>query len=291
MFMPYGGGGRRHHGGGRRGGMGLILLLAQMNRMGFGNIPSVTMGVIIANVYTFLTNSVRFSDVCLSLYGIMRGQYFRLLTSAFVHADDWHLSYNMTSFMWKGAQLERAMGTAKFISLLLVFILSTPIIHMMICYTLLESQLDQQGQWASECAIGFSGVIFALKVVTTTHPEAMHDVFYGLFSVQGKYVVWAELVLIHFIYPGTSFMGHLSGIIAGLLYTSGVTSPLVDAGERFINGIMAGLPPPPQGGRGDYNNYQDRDVPPVYRGAGDNRDAEARQRAARAAQQRWGAGY
>eukprot|EP01060_Flectonema_neradi_P000287 TRINITY_DN1019_c2_g1_i1.p1 TRINITY_DN1019_c2_g1~~TRINITY_DN1019_c2_g1_i1.p1 ORF type:complete len:294 (+),score=36.46 TRINITY_DN1019_c2_g1_i1:50-931(+) len=293
MFMPPFGGGRRHHyhGGGRRGGMGLLMLLAQMNRMGFGNIPTVTMSVIIANVWVFLNNRVRFADVCLSLFSILRGgQYYRMLTSAFVHADDWHLSYNMSSFMWKGAQLERAMGMARFISLLLVFIIATPVIHMMICYTLLETHIDTQGQWASECAIGFSGIIFALKVVTTTRPDAMYDVFQGLFSVQGKYVVWAELILIHFIYPGTSFLGHLSGILAGVLYTKGFLSPFVDVGEGIINQIMAGIPQMPQGGR--YNDdYGDADVPPAYRGAGDNRDYDARQRASRAAQQRWGGAY
>jgi len=35
----------------------------------------------------------------------------RLLGSAFVHADDHHLYYNMLSLLWKGIQLETSMGS------------------------------------------------------------------------------------------------------------------------------------------------------------------------------------
>ena len=38
-----------------------------------------------------------------------------------------------------------------------------------------------------------------------------------MIPVPSKHVYWAELLLISIISPNASFMGHLSGIIAGLL--------------------------------------------------------------------------
>lgn len=54
----------------------------------------------------------------------------------------------------------------------------------------------------------FSGVIFALKVLTTENQDS------GM-----KYAVWTELVLIYLLVPGSSFMGHLAGILAGLTFS------------------------------------------------------------------------
>jgi rhomboid domain-containing protein 1 len=54
----------------------------------------------------------------------------------------------------------------------------------------------------------FSGVIFALKVLTSEDQDA------GV-----KYAVWSELILIYLLVPGSSFMGHLAGILAGLTFS------------------------------------------------------------------------
>nr|CAD7432320.1 unnamed protein product [Timema monikensis] len=46
-----------------------------------------------------------------------------------------------------------------------------------------------------------------------------------------RYAAWAELVLIHILVPRASFMGHLAGILAGLIYTS---TPLGDIIDNFL---------------------------------------------------------
>lgn len=38
------------------------------------------------------------------------------------------------------------------------------------------------------------------------------------FKVHTRYAAWLELVLIYLMVPGTSFLGHLAGILAGILY-------------------------------------------------------------------------
>ena len=47
-------------------------------------------------------------DACISVFTVLRqGDYKRILISTFEHADEWHLYYNMVSFLWKGMRLEQ----------------------------------------------------------------------------------------------------------------------------------------------------------------------------------------
>jgi hypothetical protein len=71
------------------------------------------------------------------------------------------------------------------------------------------------------CSVGFSGVIFALIVAETHVNNIQHRSFYGLFSVPAAYFPWLLLVLWQFIIPQVSFFGHLSGILAGIMYSKG----------------------------------------------------------------------
>ena len=55
--------------------------------------------------------------------------------------------------------------------------------------------------------IFFSGVIFALKVLTTHYsPRGMHYAL-GFIPVPSKYIYWAELGLIQLMVPNASFTG------------------------------------------------------------------------------------
>jgi len=78
-----------------------------------------------------------------------------------------------------------------------------------------------------------AGVIFALKVLTSSETppgmEWMHFMW-----VPTRYAAWAELILIHLLVPNASFMGHLAGILAGLIYTSTPIGTIVD---QFISSL------------------------------------------------------
>lgn len=49
-----------------------------------------------------------------------KGEYHRLITSGFVHADLWHLIFNMVTFWFFGFPLEGAIGSVKFAVLYLL---------------------------------------------------------------------------------------------------------------------------------------------------------------------------
>ncbi len=52
-----------------------------------------------------------------------RAEYERLITSGFVHADLWHLIFNMLTFYFFGFPLERHIGALKFLVLYLLGLL------------------------------------------------------------------------------------------------------------------------------------------------------------------------
>jgi rhomboid domain-containing protein 1 len=68
---------------------------------------------------------------CLSPARVLRAhEWWRLAASPFLHADDLHLYYNMTSFLIKGAQLEPEMGSRAFAALLARLAIGGACIHV-----------------------------------------------------------------------------------------------------------------------------------------------------------------
>ncbi|XP_072248025.1 rhomboid-related protein 4 [Leuresthes tenuis] len=203
----------------RRSHLGLLLLASQLFQVGLDNIPPVTLAVLGLNVYLFLFPAAPLLKACVS---VQQAYWFkdwrRLLLSPLHHADDWHLYFNMVSFLWKGIRLERRLGGAWFLYLLSVLSLLTGLVYLVL--EALLTELTQDQSYSMACAVGFSGVLFALKVLSNHYQPGGVTYVMGL-PVSNRYASWAELVLIHITSPGTSFVGHLAGILVGLLYTTG----------------------------------------------------------------------
>jgi rhomboid domain-containing protein 1 len=102
----------------------------------------------------------------------------------------------------------------------------------------LLSELLHDKQHYKTCAIGFSGVIFALKVLTTSYWESGYRRYFGI-RVSGKYAVWVELIAIQLMVPNTSFVGHLAGILVGVAYTQGPLKFIMDLPIHAI-GFVSG---------------------------------------------------
>jgi rhomboid domain-containing protein 1 len=80
---------------------------------------------------------------------------------------------------------------------------------MLVLLGQLVASLFDSPEYLFTCAVGFSGVIFALKVITTHYtPDYSSNSFLGGFiPIPMKYMVWAELILIQLITPNVSFLG------------------------------------------------------------------------------------
>lgn len=55
-------------------------------------------------------------------------------------------------------------------------------------------------------------------------------------QIPGKYAAWVELIVIHMLVPNSSFMGHLAGILSGVLYCKTFIGTLVDKALFCITG-------------------------------------------------------
>lgn len=112
-------------------------------------------------------------------------EWRRLVLSPLHHADDFHLYFNMVSFLWKGIRLERRMGGAWFCYLLSVFSLLTGVVYLLLEMALTE--LTQEITYSMQCAVGFSGnsvkhlrcnhcvCVLSVQLLLSTVTSVAHD--------------------------------------------------------------------------------------------------------------------
>lgn len=139
----------------------------------------------------------------------------RFFLSPFFHINEPHLVYNMLSLLWKGIQLETSMDSAEFAAMVATLLAMSQGVTLLLAKSLLLF-FDYERPYYNEYSVGFSGVLFAMKVIVNARSDDYTSV-YGL-MVPTRYAAWAELVLIQMFVPDVSFLGHLGGILAGLLY-------------------------------------------------------------------------
>ena len=203
--------------------LGLFLLGYQvLQNIGVTNIPPVTLVTVIVQVAIYL-GVVNVPRLCISGASVARDRdWVRLVVPALRHTHDIHLYYNMVSLAWKGIELERRLGPVRFLITLVILTVTSSGLYVILA--MVGAQVLEDPSLMSECAIGFSGVLFAMKVLNIhfSRAEETPTSFFG-FLVPMKHSVWLELIIIQVMVPNSSFMGHLAGILTGMLY---VESPL-----------------------------------------------------------------
>ena len=221
----------------------LILLLAQiyqhLERLPVK--PPITVALLAINIITHVHPYVNIFGYDLSsiqqncihpqkIISLLQRSHYdqvisRLTLASIIHIDDMHLYYNMISLCWKGIHLELQMGSYAFGYLIVYCILASHSIMVCLSYLLFHfvqsadprSYGDISGY--TSCAVGFSAVLFALKYILNRNSPTYTHVM-GI-SVPTKYAAWLEVVIVSILNPTVSFMGHLSGIMAGVLYVHG----------------------------------------------------------------------
>lgn len=119
--------------------------------------------MIVIAVITFYPSN---PQACVSLQQVYRyKEWRRLFLSPLHHVDDWHLYFNMVSFIWKGIRLERRLGGGWFLYLLSVFSLLYGLMYLLLQVLLTKLTVDSNplvnlidvSSLSRECAVGFSG--------------------------------------------------------------------------------------------------------------------------------------
>jgi membrane associated rhomboid family serine protease len=89
-----------------------------------GRVTTVVKLLIVVNSVVFLLTS-RQIDLEIDRYGqlpvkVAGGQYYRLITAAFLHVSFAHLAFNMVALLLVGSPVEAALGRARFLALYLL---------------------------------------------------------------------------------------------------------------------------------------------------------------------------
>lgn len=184
--------------------------------------PPVTAGLLAANTLIYLRPAFldpilpAIDEVWFNAHLILKHKDLkRFFLSPFYHMNESHLVYNMLSLLWKGIQLETSMGSIEFASMVATLIAMSQGITILLSKSLLLF-FEYEKAYYYEYAVGFSGVLFAMKVVLNSQTSD-YTYVHGIL-VPSRYAAWAELILIQLFVPGVSFLGHLGGILAGCLY-------------------------------------------------------------------------
>ncbi|MCW2790003.1 MAG: hypothetical protein JWQ91_857 [Aeromicrobium sp.] len=138
-----------------------------------------------------------FDDGALWGYGVADGDYWRLVTSAFLHGSILHLAFNMYALYLFGPFVERALGTWRFAAAYLTSAMTGSVL----VYLLADPRIN---------TIGASGAVFGLFAM------ALILLLRARQDVRGLLVLLAINALIS-TQGNISWQGHLGGFLGGLV--------------------------------------------------------------------------
>jgi membrane associated rhomboid family serine protease len=135
--------------------------------------------------------------------GVADGQYYRLLTAAFMHATILHIAFNMYALYLFGPPLEATLGRVRYLSLYLLSAIG-------------GTAASYAFSAPSNGSLGASGAVFGL---------------FGAFFIvnrrlgrdtSGLLVLVAINLALGFIVPHIDWRAHLGGLISGALIATGM---------------------------------------------------------------------
>lgn len=197
--------------------------------------PVITYALIIINVLVFLAMYIfgkgSEDTLTLLLFGanypvlVRAGDYYRLITSAFLHAGLLHLIFNNYALYVIGSQLESFLGKAKF---LIIYLVSA------ICGSLM-SMLFSDG-----ISVGASGAIFGL-LGSLLYFGYNYRVYLGTVLKSQIIPLIILNLVIGFITPGIDNAAHIGGLLGGLGMTMALGIKYKTSTFEKVNGkiIMA----------------------------------------------------
>lgn len=197
--------------------------------------PVITYALIIINVLVFLAMYIfgkgSEDTLTLLLFGanypvlVRAGDYYRLITSAFLHVGLLHLIFNNYALYVIGSQLESFLGKAKF---LIIYLISA------ICGSLM-SMLFSDG-----ISVGASGAIFGL-LGSLLYFGYNYRVYLGTVLKSQIIPLIILNLVIGFITPGIDNAAHIGGLLGGLGMTMALGIKYKTSTFEKVNGkiIMA----------------------------------------------------
>jgi membrane associated rhomboid family serine protease len=174
-----------------------------------GLVTRILIGV---NVAIFLWEQVGGIDKAANRFGLLpvsvaNGEYYRLVTAAFLHASLWHIGFNMVALWFLGTPLEALVGRSRFVLIYALSLLGGSVASF--CFSP-----------ALTTGIGASGAIFGVM---------------GAFAVVAwrqkwdlrPFVFLIGLNLVIGFLPGSDidWRAHLGGLVTGAVVAAAIVLP------------------------------------------------------------------
>ncbi|MFD7718606.1 rhomboid family intramembrane serine protease [Streptomyces sp. NPDC059814] len=177
-------------------------------------ITKILLGINVAMFLAVRANSALVDDLVLlgraNFYyggppeGIAEGQWYRLVTSMFLHQEVWHIAFNMLGLWWLGGPLEAALGRARYLALYLL----SGLAGSALTYWLAEP---------NQPSLGASGAIFGLLGATAVLMRRLNYDMRPVFALLAL-----NLIITFNPWGGIAWQAHVGGLIAGTLIAIGM---------------------------------------------------------------------
>lgn len=129
--------------------------------------------------------------------GALTGEWYRLITSAFLHGSIFHLLFNGYAMYVLGTQLERWLGHGRFLALWVLGALSGSVLSLLVA--------------PNQFSVGASGAIFALFGAVFVIGRRLR------LDLRTVGVLLVVNLVLTFVVPQISWTAHIGGLVAGFL--------------------------------------------------------------------------
>ena len=191
--------------------------------------PVVTYALILINVFMFLFSLINgtteeFYNLFAS-YGpfVKMGDYYRLISAAFMHANIAHLIFNMYALWIIGMQLESFIGKWRYLVVYLFSAISGSLLSVIVT--------------PNAVSVGASGAIFGL-LGALLYFGYHYRVYLGTVIKSQIIPLIVINLLLGFMVPGIDNAAHIGGLIGGALIMIGVGVKYKSSNFERINGLI-----------------------------------------------------
>ncbi|MEU5691091.1 rhomboid family intramembrane serine protease [Actinosynnema sp. NPDC020468] len=167
------------------------------------NVAMFALTAVLAGSVVDNQRSDLFADLVLWPYGVADGEWWRLVTSGFLHFGPAHIALNMIALYVLGRDLEPAFGKVRFLGVYFASLLGGGVA------VYLFGGVNTPVAGASGAVYGLMGALLVALLRRRLNPG----------SALG--VIGLNLV-ISFSLPGISLLGHLGGLVVGALVAAGI---------------------------------------------------------------------
>ncbi len=185
-----------------------MIFYSRQYPIGTYSIIAICVVVFLAQLGTNVDSGVVTSGGILDTSAVLQqGQWYRLLTAMFLHANLLHIAGNMLSLYFIGPYVERIFGLAKF---LLIYFVSGVIGNVVFLYAV------GPGNGALGASGAIAGIFGALLIFFIINRQRMGPVGN---SILGQLLFWLMINVGLNVYAasGLAWQAHLGGILAGAL--------------------------------------------------------------------------